>query len=132
MAKLTLGAEKFFDFTHNTSSGRLIFSKSNSFKRQKFHLYPSERCLRLRVSCSIKEKENVKETDEFDGVLTGLRVDEPGSVSGSESESGQVRGSEEVGRAWNRPPWKNIPQRYKLIGTTSLAFVICNMDKVIF
>lgn len=130
MAKLTLGAEKFFDFTHNTSSGRLIFSKSNSFKKQKFHLYPSERCLRLRVSCSIKEKENVKETDEFDGVLTGLRVDEPGSVSGSESESGQVRGSEEVGRAWNRPPWKNIPQRYKLIGTTSLAFVICNMDKV--
>ncbi|KAJ6435755.1 hypothetical protein OIU84_000886 [Salix udensis] len=31
-------------------------------------------------------------------------------------------------RKW--PPWKNIPQRYKLIGSTSLAFVICNMDKV--
>ncbi|PWA92253.1 phosphate transporter 4,5 [Artemisia annua] len=28
------------------------------------------------------------------------------------------------------PPWKNVPQRYKMIGTTSLAFVICNMDKV--
>ncbi|KAK9706234.1 hypothetical protein RND81_07G112600 [Saponaria officinalis] len=28
---------------------------------------------------------------------------------------------------WN---WNGLPQRYKLIGTTSLAFVICNMDKV--
>ncbi|KAH9653440.1 putative anion transporter 6 [Citrus sinensis] len=131
MAKLTLGAEKFFVFAHNTSSGRLVFAKRNSSKRQKFHLYPSEGCSRLRVSCSIKEKENVKEeTDKFDEVLTGLRVDEPGSVSGFDSESGQVRGTEEVGRASYWPPWKNIPQRYKLIGTTSLAFVICNMDKV--
>ncbi|KHN47115.1 Putative anion transporter 6, chloroplastic [Glycine soja] len=32
--------------------------------------------------------------------------------------------------SWNWPPWKNLPQRYKLIGTTSLAFIICNMDKV--
>jgi ACS family sodium-dependent inorganic phosphate cotransporter len=31
----------------------------------------------------------------------------------------------------NWPPWKNLPLRYKLIGTTSLAFVICNMDKVL-
>ncbi|GAY37380.1 hypothetical protein CUMW_028560 [Citrus unshiu] len=131
MSKLTLGAEKFFVFAHNTSSGRLVFAKRNSSKRQKFHLHPSEGCLRLRVSCSIKEKENVKEeTDKFDEVLTGLRVDEPGSVSGFDSESGQVRGTEEVGRASYWPPWKNIPQRYKLIGTTSLAFVICNMDKV--
>lgn len=30
----------------------------------------------------------------------------------------------------NWPPWKNLPQRYKIIGTTSLAFIICNMDKV--
>ncbi|KAH9805395.1 putative anion transporter 6 [Citrus sinensis] len=131
MAKLTLGAENFFVFAHNTGSGRLVFAKSNSFKRQKFHLYPSEGCSRLRVSCSIKEKENVKEeTDKFDEVLTGLRVDEPGSVSGFDSESGLVRGTEEVGRASYWPPWKNIPQRYKLIGTTSLAFVVCNMDKV--
>ncbi|KAH9616778.1 hypothetical protein KSS87_014933 [Heliosperma pusillum] len=26
--------------------------------------------------------------------------------------------------------WNHLPQRYKLIATTSLAFVICNMDKV--
>jgi len=31
----------------------------------------------------------------------------------------------------NWPSWKNLPLRYKLIGTTSLAFVICNMDKVL-
>ncbi|OIV99888.1 hypothetical protein TanjilG_26226 [Lupinus angustifolius] len=41
--------------------------------------------------------------------------------------SGSDNLSEVVG---NWPPWKNLPQRYKLIGTTSLAFVICNMDKV--
>lgn len=34
------------------------------------------------------------------------------------------------GSEWKWPPWKHLPQRYKLIGTTSLAFVICNMDKV--
>jgi len=38
--------------------------------------------------------------------------------------------STETGFEQNWPPWKNIPQRYKLIGATSLAFVICNMDKV--
>eukprot|EP00250_Pteridium_aquilinum_P017261 c23536_g1_i1 orf=57-2033(+) len=27
-------------------------------------------------------------------------------------------------------PWDRVPRRYKLIFTTSLAFVICNMDKV--
>ncbi|TXG61906.1 hypothetical protein EZV62_013269 [Acer yangbiense] len=43
---------------------------------------------------------------------------------------GHMSGSDQVGSEWNWPPWKNIPERYKLIGTTSLAFVICNMDKV--
>jgi hypothetical protein len=28
--------------------------------------------------------------------------------------------------------WNSLPPRYKLVLTTSLAFVICNMDKVIF
>uniref|UniRef100_I1QR66 Major facilitator superfamily (MFS) profile domain-containing protein n=2 Tax=Oryza glaberrima TaxID=4538 RepID=I1QR66_ORYGL len=28
------------------------------------------------------------------------------------------------------PPWEGLAERYKLIGATSLAFVICNMDKV--
>ncbi|XP_078174128.1 phosphate transporter 4;5 [Carex rostrata] len=33
---------------------------------------------------------------------------------------------EEPGKWW----FKGLPKRYKLIGATSLAFVICNMDKV--
>lgn len=126
MAKFTLRADSFCFLSHNTSSRRLIFSKSSSVKHQKLHfLYSSEGCLRYRVLCSIKEK-GVKETDKFDEVLSGLRVEELDSaakVSGS--------GDEEVGHDWSWPPWKNIPQRYKLIGTTSLAFVICNMDKVV-
>uniref|UniRef100_A0A0E0M4E2 Major facilitator superfamily (MFS) profile domain-containing protein n=1 Tax=Oryza punctata TaxID=4537 RepID=A0A0E0M4E2_ORYPU len=28
------------------------------------------------------------------------------------------------------PPWEGLAERYKLIAATSLAFVICNMDKV--
>lgn len=69
------------------------------------------------------------------GLLTGLRVDEEdraAPVSDSGDEFGAETGSGEVGSRSNWPPWKNIniPQRYKIIGTTSLAFVICNMDKV--
>lgn len=76
----------------------------------------------------------MREAGKFDGVLTGLRVDElegASSVSESEDELGRSSGSGEVGFDWNWPPWKDIPQRYKLIGTTALAFVICNMDKVV-
>lgn len=58
-------------------------------------------------------------------------LDEPVRISDSEGRSESESGSGEVGSDWNWPPWKNIPQRYKLIGTTSLAFIICNMDKVI-
>lgn len=45
-----------------------------------------------------------------------------------------AKGQEEVGEALElkRPPWEGLSERYKLIGATSLAFVICNMDKVIF
>ncbi|XP_031482195.1 probable anion transporter 6, chloroplastic isoform X2 [Nymphaea colorata] len=49
--------------------------------------------------------------------------DDP-AVPGEASEASVAGGD------WRWPPWKGLPQRYKLIGTTSLAFVICNMDKV--
>lgn len=49
-----------------------------------------------------------------------------GEDAGSATDNGKF---EHAGR-WQWPPWKRLPQRYKLIGTTSLAFVICNMDKV--
>ncbi|KAK0570859.1 hypothetical protein LWI29_007592 [Acer saccharum] len=133
MAKFTVRAENFFLISHSTNSKSLIFNNPISLNHPRFHLLPSKRCLSCRVWRSIKEKENVKETDKFDGVLTGLRVDEldqASSVSDSEGELDHMSGSDQVGSEWNWPPWKNIPERYKLIGTTSLAFVICNMDKV--
>ncbi|KAG0461700.1 hypothetical protein HPP92_021678 [Vanilla planifolia] len=40
------------------------------------------------------------------------------------------KGGSNEGFEWKWPPWKDLQLRYKLIGTTSLAFVICNMDKV--
>uniref|UniRef100_J3N005 Major facilitator superfamily (MFS) profile domain-containing protein n=2 Tax=Oryza brachyantha TaxID=4533 RepID=J3N005_ORYBR len=35
-----------------------------------------------------------------------------------------------VGLEMKWPPWEGLAERYKLISATSLAFVICNMDKV--
>jgi len=77
----------------------------------------------------------VKESERVPDVLTGLKkIDELDPKRGSnldfEQRLGDDSGSSEVGFDWKWPPWKNIPLRYKLIGTTSLAFVICNMDKV--
>ncbi|XP_022143032.1 probable anion transporter 6, chloroplastic isoform X2 [Momordica charantia] len=89
--------------------------------------------LSIRVRCSIREKENVKRNEEVPSVLSGLRVDESeriGSISKPEDDSSSGNGVVEVGSDANWPPWKNVPERYKLIGTTALAFVICNMDKV--
>lgn len=51
-------------------------------------------------------------------------------VETEQEERAGVSGEENKESEWNWPPWKDLPQRYKLIGTTSLAFVICNMDKV--
>lgn len=133
MARL-IPADNFCFLSNTTSSQSFVSCNPTSFNRHRFDLFPSKQCLRLRVLCGIKEKENVREAGKFDGVLTGLRVDElegASSVSESEDELGRSSGSGEVGFDWNWPPWKDIPQRYKLIGTTALAFVICNMDKVV-
>ncbi|KAK7264852.1 hypothetical protein RJT34_32465 [Clitoria ternatea] len=86
-----------------------FFSYRTSFKRFHFHPSPpsSNSNLNLRVVSSAQQ--NVKETQKVTSKaksLTDLQLDD------------------------NWPPWKNLPQRYKLIGTTSLAFVVCNMDKV--
>ncbi|KAL5850575.1 hypothetical protein ACOSQ4_008588 [Xanthoceras sorbifolium] len=133
MAKFAARAENFCLLSHSTSSKSLIFNNPISLNHPRLHLFPSKRCLSCRVWCSIKEKHNVEETDKFDGVLSGLRVDEldqASSVSDSEGESGSVSGAGQVSSESDWPPWKNIPERYKVVGTTSLAFVICNMDKV--
>ncbi|CAN6251231.1 unnamed protein product [Urochloa humidicola] len=47
-------------------------------------------------------------------------------------EEGQVEVAAAGGAASARSPswWEGLPERYKLIGATSLAFAICSMDKV--
>jgi ACS family sodium-dependent inorganic phosphate cotransporter len=127
MAKFTSRAENFRFFLQNntdTVSQRPVF-KASVLKLHHLHSFPSRHRSEFRICCTLKEKENVKESERVPGVLTGLRVNESEHV-GSEGETG----SGEVWFDWNWPPWKNVPERYKFIGTTSLAFVICNMDKV--
>ncbi|OMO73174.1 Major facilitator superfamily [Corchorus capsularis] len=131
MAKFTLRLDNNFCFlSRNTNypSQSSIFLNNSSRKNLQLQLSPSEHRLNFKALCSIKEKENVKDEKERvgSGLVNGVRVEELDGKAGL----GQESGSREVGFELDWPPWKNIPQRYKLIGTTSLAFVICNMDKV--
>ncbi|MBA0835582.1 hypothetical protein Goarm_007854, partial [Gossypium armourianum] len=115
MAKFTTRLDNNFCFlSHNTSTSQSsILLNRTSRKNLQLQLSPSKHRLNFKVLCSIKEKENVE--GEIEKVGGGL---------------GRENASKEAGFDLVWPPWKNIPQRYKLIGTTSLAFVICNMDKV--
>lgn len=124
MAKLTLRADRFCVLSHPTSSQTSILKLSQSHLSL---LSPKWRLSKLTIIASIKTKEDAAEKQRVSGVLTGLRVDEAKSVPASSSDEGS---SETESFSWNWPPWKNIPERYKLMVTTSLAFVICNMDKV--
>ena len=133
MAKFTLRLDNNFCFlSHNTSTSQSsIFLNRTLRKNLQSRLSPSKHRLKFKVLCSIKEKENVKDEREKvgaadGGLVNGVSVEELDRKAGLGRESG----SSEVGFDLVWPPWKNIPQRYKLIGTTSLAFVICNMDKV--
>ncbi|KAI4344206.1 hypothetical protein L6164_011457 [Bauhinia variegata] len=127
MIKSTLRADDSrFLFSHRTNSyGPVI---KTSLRRIRLHQLPSRHQLGYRILCSTKH--NVKESKRVPKVkvLSGFRVDQveqKDPVSDSENES-----SLETGSIGNGPYWKNLPQRYKLTGTTALAFVICNMDKV--
>lgn len=82
--------------------------------------FPSHNKLKA-VSSSIKEKGDrlyYEKEEEAPPVLKGLRV----------GDCDKLTTTTESVPSW--PPWKNLPRRYVLIGTTSLAFVVCNMDKV--
>ncbi|KAJ4910817.1 hypothetical protein Rs2_05438 [Raphanus sativus] len=78
-----------------------------------------------RVKCSASGTERVRESKKLP--KSPIKEDLP-NPEASDSSSDAL--SRETGIEQNWPPWKNIPERYKLIGATSLAFVICNMDKV--
>lgn len=58
--------------------------------------------------------------------VPGMVGEEEHGARGEEELEGEVAGALEL--KW--PPWEGLADRYKLIGATSLAFVICNMDKV--
>ncbi|KAK8491184.1 hypothetical protein V6N11_037947 [Hibiscus sabdariffa] len=132
MAKFTTRLDNFCFLPHNTSSSQSsIFFSRTSRKNLHLELIPSKRRLNFKVLCSIKDRENVKNEIEkvgasSGGLVNGVRVEELDEKGGLGRESA----SREADFNFVWPPWKNIPQRYKLIGTTSLAFVICNMDKV--
>ncbi|KAG5408785.1 hypothetical protein IGI04_005104 [Brassica rapa subsp. trilocularis] len=83
---------------------------------------PSFPHLKSRVKCSASGTERVRESKKLPNSPVKEDLPNPGSDSKALST--------ETGIEQNWPPWKNIPERYKLIGATSLAFVICNMDKV--
>ncbi|CAH2072287.1 unnamed protein product [Thlaspi arvense] len=82
--------------------------------------------LKSRVKCSASGTERARESKKK---LPKNSIEKlPPQVPNPDSDSEVL--SAETGSEQNWPPWKNIPERYKLIGATSLAFVICNMDKV--
>ncbi|WOL13531.1 putative anion transporter 6, chloroplastic [Canna indica] len=96
------------------------------------HPLSSRRRVGIRVSSSGSKKKGVDELPS--GTKTGGQRDlgsEPLILEAA--KEGQAEGVSGAGYEesyWKWPPWKNLPLRYKLIGTTSLAFVVCNMDKV--
>ncbi|RWW07403.1 hypothetical protein GW17_00029221, partial [Ensete ventricosum] len=89
---------------------------------------------RLAVRVSSSGSKNRGAEQQRSGLQTGFQRDSDGErltteVEKEEAEGRGGSGERHEGPEWNWPPWKHLPERYKLIGTTSLAFVICNMDK---
>lgn len=119
MAKFTLQTHNlcFLSQQHNPVC-------KTSLKLLHLHRLPSKHNLKFRNLSSTQQ--NVKGSKRITKIISGLRVDE---VEQKDPISDSELSSEAQSEDW--PPWKNLPQRYKLIGTTSLAFIICNMDKVI-
>lgn len=93
-----------------------------TFQRFHFHFTPSKLIHRTKqrtvVSCS-NTQQDIKETH---NKLSKTKINALSDLDDDVELEQHLSG--------NWPSWKNLPLRYKLIGTTSLAFVICNMDKV--
>ncbi|KAK7388589.1 hypothetical protein VNO78_23410 [Psophocarpus tetragonolobus] len=115
MAKLTLRPDNSCFFSHTQRPYlHTPFIRTTSCQR---FLFSSNHTLKLRIVSSAQQ--NAKETERVPMAKTKL---EALTLEEVEKQHNNFSG--------NWTPWKNLPQRYKLIGTTSLAFVICNMDKV--
>ncbi|OVA19194.1 Major facilitator superfamily [Macleaya cordata] len=132
MANFTLRTENWYSSSRHRIPRNSI---SNNFHKlhTRLHLFSLNPNSRLRIFSSIKEKRGDIIEGERTGARTGLRVgesDKTSSIPVSEDQPGDDNDSSLEGLNLKWPPWKDLPLRYKLIGTTSLAFVICNMDKV--
>lgn len=130
MANFTMKPHKASIFTTQKLRNKFQTPKLNLL-----HQYPTKTHLKLRLFTSVKEREVELLGKRACSTITRLRVEDDVDqsvplVAASEDEFERKLSEEEEGFEWKWPPWKNLPLRYKLIGTTSLAFVICNMDKV--
>ncbi|KAF8393126.1 hypothetical protein HHK36_021367 [Tetracentron sinense] len=131
MANFVLRTEICCCFPHHRHSQNPIFNTYT--KHRQLHIFPSKRYSKLGIISCFQSKGDVAESEKVPGVLNGLPIDELENsipVLAPEDQSSSNGSSEIEAFDWKWPPWKNLPQRYKIIGTTSLAFVICNMDKV--
>lgn len=139
MARLvTLKADKsLWDESHYKTHHRA--STFNSYFKQYYPLNVlpfkhKQHNLKFTVTCRVRDKEieNLVEAQKNVNRFRAIEEldQEEGLVNTLEDEFVGGKWDKSAGFEWNWPPLKNIPQRYKVIGTTSLAFVICNMDKV--
>lgn len=90
-------------------------------------LSSASRFLDLGVSLGCKRRRN--------RVVARLHLEDSEEVSEGELKGGDQKREGDLGLLSGSVDgggfnWREMPMRYKLIGTTSLAFVICNMDKV--
>ncbi|GMH04578.1 hypothetical protein Nepgr_006418 [Nepenthes gracilis] len=120
-------------FTHQT---RPNFQASTFYSPLRYpdsHLCPAKRHLKFRLFYGTKEWEDTSANQRASSTVFRLQVNELDRqvlLSTSEDEFDHENIDEDKGFNSNWPPWTNMPQRYKLIGITAVAFVICNMDKV--
>ncbi|VVB17014.1 unnamed protein product [Arabis nemorensis] len=118
MARLNLRPHNHF-FSSPIHAHKQPFLSVCLFPHHHYHNH-----LKSRVKCSASGTERVRETKK----LPKNPIEDPPQLPNPDSDSEVLSTETDIEHNW--PPWKNIPERYKLIGATSLAFVICNMDKV--
>ncbi|RZC61948.1 hypothetical protein C5167_023708 [Papaver somniferum] len=133
MTNFTLRSEKWCKIPqYPISNSHYHHHHHHKLQSSRLHLFSLNPNSKLRIR-----------SERSSGVKTGLRVSEsdktksitPSSgeeiqLVGDDNKNGGGSGGGDEGLHLKWPPWKDLPLRYKLIGTTSLAFVICNMDKV--
>ncbi|KAM7264381.1 hypothetical protein ACFE04_002064 [Oxalis oulophora] len=142
---MAIKAETFFGFlSQNTTQASVFVNHHRSSSRISSSRSSSSSSLKLKRLHWLQHKESSSITSSISSIglkfrafataPESLHTKDESSQSGSsldfEGELGYETSLTEVGFHQNWPPWKNVPQRYILIGTTALAFVVCNMDKV--